>query len=68
MNKQKILKRLDSLETLGNLVRQEATMLKHELRDVVSCNSPKRGGVLSEVEIIKLKAKAHRRMFGKHPE
>jgi len=63
MNQTKILKRLDQLEILGGLMLQEATMLKQELLGVVSGNSTRKG--LSDVEVMKLKAKAEKRRQGK---
>ncbi len=63
MNLAKTLRRLDQLELLGGLMQKEATMLKRELSGVVSDNSPKRG--LSDIEVLKIKAKAERRRTAK---
>jgi hypothetical protein len=63
MNQVKILRRLDQLELLGGLMQKEATMLKRELSGVVSDNSPKKG--LSDIEVLKIKAKSERRRVGK---
>lgn len=59
----KILRRLGQLEILCGLMQKEATMLKLELSGVVSDNSPKRG--LSDIEVLKIKAKAERRRTAK---
>jgi len=63
MNQAKIFKRLDQLEILGGLMQKEATMLKLELSGVVSDNSPKKG--LSDIEVLKIKAKAEKRRQSK---
>jgi hypothetical protein len=63
MNQAKIFKRLDQLEILGGLMVKEATMLKQELSGVVSEGSTRKG--LSDVEVMKLKAKAEKRRQSK---
>lgn len=62
-NQTKILRRLDQLETLAGMVVKEATMLKQELQGVVSSNSTRKG--LSDVEVLKIKAKAEKRRQSK---